>query len=68
MELTFIRYFGETGMKGLTKITKGTKVTVDKIAFDPQFASGVKVRVVSLWKKPTYLDLGWFVKNPKLDY
>lgn len=41
---------------------KGDIAEIDNIMRDPDgCASGVKVRVVGVWKSPTWVDLGWFV-------
>lgn len=41
----------------------GQGVEVDKIEYDKLFDSGYKVRVINIWKKPRWFDLGWFVKR-----
>lgn len=58
MELKFLKNFSDIAKKGQTAI-------VDKIRFDPYYRSGVKVRVINIWKSPKYLDLGWFIKVRK---
>ncbi len=38
----------------------GGKIIADKILKDDEFASGIKCRVINLWKRPRYIDFGWF--------
>lgn len=41
---------------------KGDVAEIDNIMRDPDgCASGIRVRVVGVWKSPTWVDLGWFV-------
>ena len=54
MKLTFIYDFS-------TRIKKGTEVEIDKIKYKKECSSGIMVRVVGLWKKPTWFDLGYFM-------
>lgn len=43
-------------------IKRGQVIEIDNIMRDPNgSASGVKVRVLGVWKKPTWIDLGFFV-------
>jgi len=45
----------------------GQVVEVDKIGYDKSFSSGIKVRVIGVWRTPRWFDLGWFIKLP-LDF
>lgn len=37
---------------------------IDKITYDENHAMNFKVRVVGLWKRPTYISIAWFFKAP----
>lgn len=44
------------------KYQKGFICEIDNIMYSPrQCASGIRVRVINMYKKPTWFDLGWFV-------
>ena len=63
LQMKFIQSF-QGSMENID-VKRGTIANIDSIVFDSEYASGVKVRVVNVWKKPQYLDLGWFVKEQK---
>jgi hypothetical protein len=45
----------------------GDVAIVDKIKCEPSSKTGVMVRVVNIWKKPTYLDLGFFIDTKGIE-
>lgn len=47
------------------KRKKGFEVTVDRILFSPKHAGYFKVRVVGMWKNPTWMAITWFMKIPQ---
>lgn len=55
MKLKFISNFDNV------KLKKGYEVEVDKIKFDLDFVGGFAVRVISVWKRPRWLAISWFV-------
>lgn len=44
---------------------KGARVKVDAWRFDPNTRRGIALRVVSIWKRPTWMDIGWFTSFVK---
>lgn len=48
------------GGYGGGKFLRGRKCTVDAIYYTPNSRSGYMLRVVDVWKKPVWLDSGWF--------
>lgn len=54
-------------MKGnfYSNVKDGDILEVDAVRADKSFASGVALRVIGLYKRPTWIDLGWFGKNSK---
>ncbi len=56
MELEFVSDFD-------TKRKKGYKVVVGAIEYRPDFAGLYAVKVVSEWKTPRWLSIGWFLSN-----
>ena len=57
MEVTFRKYFSD-------KAVGGQIVRVDKIRLGWSF-SGYELRVVGVWKKPAWFDVGWFAETEK---
>ena len=57
MKLKFNETYSHQAKKGMT-------VTVDKIRYKVNARNHFVVRVVGLWKKPQWFDLGWFIKTP----
>lgn len=39
---------------------KGMRVQIDAVRFDPNTRSGIALRVVNIWKRPAWMDVGWF--------
>ena len=54
MKMKFIEELDE-------KRIKGYEVEVDKIKYDPVVTGLYAVRVISEWKKPTWLAIAWFI-------
>lgn len=47
---------------------RGTVVIYDRISADPEWADGLRVRVVAPWRRPVWLSSEWlssFRKEPK---
>ena len=59
MKMKFVEDFDD-------KHKKGFEVEVDKIRYDPAVTGLYAVRVISIWKKPTWLAIAWFV-HPNAD-
>ena len=57
MEVTFRNYFSP-------KAVRGKVVEVDKIRHGWSF-TGYELRVVGVWKKPAWFDVGWFEETEK---
>ena len=45
------------------KYPAGTIVEIDDIRKDSGYASGYKVRVINLWKRPKWIALSWVVND-----
>jgi hypothetical protein len=58
MKLKFIEDFDSNRLK------KGYEVEADKIKYSPRFAGYFAVRVVSVWKRPKWIAIAWFVSIP----
>lgn len=54
MKLKFVLDFDD-------KRKKGFEVEVDRIRYVPTFVGSYAVRVIGVWKRPTWLAIGWFI-------
>ena len=59
MKMKFVEDFDD-------KRKAGYEVTVDKIRYAPGATGSYVVRVVSEWKRPQWLAIGWFI-HPNTD-
>lgn len=64
LEMKILKSFSESYEK--IDVKRGKICSIDKMVFDESYASGVKVRITNIWKKPQYLDLGWFIKDTRV--
>lgn len=46
------------------KRKKGYVVEVDKIMFSEKHGGNFKVRVIGMWKNPTWMAITWLIKIP----
>jgi hypothetical protein len=42
------------------RLKKGQEVEVDRMLYAKYSETGLLVRVIGVWKKPAWLDIGWF--------
>lgn len=53
--------------KDIFRVKAGTSVKVDKIKVDTNCMSGVALRVVGTWSRPTWLDLDFFFDTSEIE-
>lgn len=55
-----VKILGEFKQDYNDRIPKGTKIIIDRVRPSAENPPRIQVRVVNLWKKPTWFDSGWF--------